>query len=58
MGSALMKYPLHFIGQAFHPSTIVPTYRAGRAGAEIAPRLNIKYGFNPDGIKRKTNSIG
>ena len=26
--------------------------------AEIGPRLNIKYGFNPDGIKRKTNSIG
>jgi len=25
---------------------------------QIAPRLNIKYGFNPDGIKRKTNSIG
>jgi len=29
-----------------------------RAGAEIGPRLNIKYGFNPDGIKRKINSIG
>ena len=25
---------------------------------ELKPRLNIKYGFNPDGIKRKTNSIG
>jgi hypothetical protein len=22
------------------------------------PRLNIKYGFNPDGINRKINSIG
>jgi len=26
--------------------------------AEIGPRLNIKYGFNPDGINRKINSIG
>jgi len=26
--------------------------------SKIGPRLNIKYGFNPDGIKRKTNSIG
>jgi len=25
---------------------------------ELNPRLNIKYGFNPDGIKRKINSIG
>jgi hypothetical protein len=25
---------------------------------EIRPRVNIKYGFNPDGIKRKINSIG
>jgi len=33
-------------------------HRAGGAGAEIGPRLNIKYGFNPDGIKRKINSIG
>jgi hypothetical protein len=27
-------------------------------GLRIGLRLNIKYGFNPDGIKRKTNSIG
>jgi hypothetical protein len=26
--------------------------------AEIEPRLNVKCGFNPDGIKRKINSIG
>jgi hypothetical protein len=26
--------------------------------ALVRPRLNIKCGFNPDGIKRKTNSIG
>ncbi len=25
---------------------------------ELEPRLNIKYGFNPDGINRKINSIG
>jgi len=25
------------IGSAFHPSTIVPTYGAGRAGAETCP---------------------
>jgi hypothetical protein len=28
------------------------------SNTEIGPRLNIKYGFNPDGIKRKINSIG
>jgi len=33
-------------------------HRAGGAGANIGPRLNIRYGFNPDGIKRKINSIG
>ena len=26
------------IGSAFHPSTIVPTYGAGRAGAEIGQK--------------------
>jgi len=26
--------------------------------AGIGRRLNIKYGFNPDGINRKINSIG
>jgi hypothetical protein len=24
----------------------------------LEPRLNMKYGFNPDGINRKINSIG
>ena len=35
IGSLPMKYALHFIGQAFHPGTIVPTYGAGRVGSEI-----------------------
>jgi hypothetical protein len=26
-------------------------------GLVMEPRLNIKYGFSPDGIKRKINSI-
>jgi len=36
----------------------VPAFSRGLTGRKDWTRLNIKYGFNPDGIKRKINSIG
>jgi len=32
------------IGYAFHPSTIVPTYGAGRAGADIGEKGSFRSG--------------
>ena len=47
-------------GTGFQPAGILKYVEDLKPGpnTEIGPRLNIKYGFNPDGIKRKINSIG